>query len=32
MIYNETLDKTPLNDCKKVRGSCTLYVVLFVDF
>ena len=30
MIYNETLDEIPLNDYKKVCGSCILYVVLFV--
>ena len=32
MIYNETLDTIPLNDYKKVCGSCTLYIVLFVVF
>ena len=32
MIYNETLDRIPLNDYKKVCGSCTLYIVLFVVF
>ena len=29
MIYNETLSTIPLNDYKKVCGSCTLYIVLF---
>ena len=32
MIYNETLDEIPLNDYKKVWGSCTLYTVLFAVF
>ena len=32
MIYNETLNTIPLNDCKNVCGSCTLYIVLFVVF
>ena len=32
MIYNETLDEIPLNDCKNVCGSCTLSKVLFVIF
>ena len=32
MIYNETLNTIPLNDYKKVCGSCTLYIVLFVAF
>ena len=32
MIYNETFDEIPLNDYKKVCGSCALYVVLFVMF
>ena len=32
MIYKETLDRVPLNDYKKVCGSCTLYIVLFVAF
>ena len=32
MIYNETLNATPLNDYKKVCGSCTLYIVLFAVF
>ena len=37
MIYNETLsaillNAIPLNDYKKVCGSCTLYIVLFVFF
>ena len=32
MIYNETLDEIPLNDYKKVCGSCTLYIVLFFIF
>ena len=32
MIYNETLNAIPLNDYKKVCGSCTLYIVLFVVF
>ena len=37
MVYNETLDvislnAIPLNVYKNVRGSCTLYIVLFVVF
>ena len=32
MLYNETLNTTPLHDYKKVRVSCTLYIVLFVAF
>ena len=32
MVYNETLNTIPLNDYKKVCGSCTLYIVLFVVF
>ena len=32
MIYNETLDRIPLNNYKKVCGSFTLYIVLFVVF
>ena len=37
MIYNETLNTislnaVPLNDYKKVCGSCTLYIVLFAVF
>ena len=32
MIYNETLDEIPLNDYKKMRSSCTLYIVLFAVF
>ena len=32
MIYNETLNTIPLNDYKKVCGSCTLYIILFVVF
>ena len=32
MIYNETLNGIPLNDYKKVCGSCTLYIILFVVF
>ena len=30
MIYNETLNKIPLNDYE--CGSCTLYIVLFVVY
>ena len=32
MLYNETLDAIPLNDYKKVRNSCTIYIVLFAVF
>ena len=32
MIYNETLNAIPLNVYKKVYGSCTLYIVLFLVF
>ena len=32
MIYNETLDEIPLNDYKKVCGSCILYTVLVAMF
>ena len=32
MIYNETLDRIPFNNYKKVCGSCTQYIVLFVVF
>ena len=32
MLYNETLDVTPLNDYKKVCDSCTIYIVLFAVF
>ena len=32
MLYNETFNTIPLNDYKKVCGSCTLYIVLFVAF
>ena len=32
MNYNGTLNAIPLNDYKKVCGSCTLYIVLFVVF
>ena len=37
MLYNETLNAillntTPLNDYKKVCGSCTIYIVLFAVF
>ena len=32
MIYNEPLDRIPLNDYKNVCGSCTLYIALFVVF
>ena len=32
MIYNETVNTIPLNDYKKVCGSCTLYIVLFAVF
>ena len=32
MIYNEILDEIPFNTYKKVCGSCTLYIVLFVIF
>ena len=37
MLYNETLNailpnSIPLNDYKKVCGSCTLYIVLFAVF
>ena len=37
MLYNETLDAIllntiPLNDYKKVCGSCTIYIVLFALF
>ena len=32
MIYNETLNGITLNDYKNVRGSCTIYIVLFAGF
>ena len=37
MIYNAALNEiplsaTPLNDYKKVCGSCRIYIVLFVTF
>ena len=37
MLYNETLNTillntTPMNDHKKVFGSCTIYIVLFAVF
>ena len=32
MIYDENLNTVQLNDYKKVCGSCTLYIVLFVLF
>ena len=32
MIYNETLNAIPLNDYKKPRGSCVIYIVLFLIF
>ena len=32
IIYNGTLNAIPLNDYKKVCGSCTLYIVLFAVF
>ena len=32
MIYNETLNAIPLKGRKKMRSSCTLYIVLFVKF
>ena len=32
MIYNETLNEITLNDYKKMCGSCTLYIILFVVF
>ena len=32
MLYNETLNTIPSNDYKKLCGSCTLYIVLFVVF
>ena len=32
MLHNETLDVIPLNDYKKVRNSCTIYIVLFTVF
>ena len=32
VLYNETLDVIPLNDYKKVRNSCTKYIVLFAAF
>ena len=32
MLHNETLDVIPLNDYKKVRNSCTIYIVLFAVF
>ena len=32
MLHNETLDVIPLNVCKKVCKSCTIYIVLFAVF
>ena len=37
MLYNETLNAIllntiPLNDYKKLRASCTIYIVLFAVF
>ena len=32
MSYNGTLNTIPLNDLKKVCGSCTLYIVLLAIF
>ena len=32
MIYNKPLHEILLNDSKKVCGSCTLYIILFVIF
>ena len=32
MFYSGTLNEIPLNDYKKVCGSCTLYIVLFAVF
>ena len=32
MIYNETLNTVPLNNYKKVCGSCTICIVLFAVF
>ena len=37
MLYNDTfntilLNTIPLNDCKKVCGSCTFYIILFSVF
>ena len=29
MIYNGTLNAVPLNDCKNVCSSYTIYIVLF---
>ena len=32
ILHNETLDVIPLSDYKKVRNSCTIYIVLFPVF
>ena len=32
VLHNETLDVIPLNDYKKMRSSCAIYIVLFVVF
>ena len=32
MLHNETLDVIPLNDYKKVRNSCAIYILLFAVF
>ena len=32
MFHNEALDVIPLNNYKKVCGSCTTYTVLFAVF
>ena len=32
MIYNGTLNATPLNDYEKICNSCTVYNILLVIF
>ena len=32
MLHNETLDIIPLNDYKKGRNFCAIYIVLFAVF